>query len=82
MTISIKYKITRIIISSYLYIQPNIIISSKKISYGLGGLGVVAMSALAFFGRFNWNWLWGLMGGLMLVGLYGTGVTAFTGETF
>jgi hypothetical protein len=56
--------------------------SSRKISYGLGGLGVVAMSALAFFGRFNWNWLWGLMGGLMLVGLYGTGVTAFTGETF
>jgi hypothetical protein len=57
-------------------------VSGKKISYGLGGLGVVAMSALAFFGRFNWNWLWGLMGGLMLVGLYGTGVTAFTGETF
>jgi hypothetical protein len=48
----------------------------------LGGLGTVALSALAFFGRFNWNWLWGLMGGLMLVGLYGTGVTAFTGETF
>ena len=57
-------------------------VSGKKISYGLGGLGVVAMSALAFFGRFNWNWLWGLMGGLMLVGLYGTGVTAFTGDTF
>ena len=56
--------------------------SGRKISYGLGGLGVVAMSAFAFFGRFNWNWLWGLMGGLMLVGLYGTGVTAFTGETF
>ena len=56
--------------------------SGRKISYGLGGLGVVAMSALAFFGRFNWNWLWGLMGGLMLVGLYGTGVTAFTGDTF
>jgi len=55
---------------------------AKKISYGLGGLGVVGMSALAFFGRFNWNWLWGLMGGLMLVGLYGTGVTAFTGDTF
>ncbi len=57
-------------------------VSGKKISYGLGGLGAVALSALAFFGRFNWNWLWGLMGGLMLVGLYGTGVTAFTGETF
>jgi hypothetical protein len=57
-------------------------VSGKKISYGLGGLGVVALSAFAFFGRFNWNWLWGLMGGLMLVGLYGTGVTAFTGETF
>jgi hypothetical protein len=57
-------------------------VSGKKVAYGLGGLGTVAMSALAFFGRFNWNWLWGLMGGLMLVGLYGTGVTAFTGETF
>jgi hypothetical protein len=57
-------------------------VSGKKVAYGLGGLGAVAMSALAFFGRFNWNWLWGLMGGLMLVGLYGTGVTAFTGETF
>jgi hypothetical protein len=57
-------------------------VSGKKVAYGLGGLGTVALSALAFFGRFNWNWLWGLMGGLMLVGLYGTGVTAFTGETF
>lgn len=57
-------------------------VSGKKISYGLGGLGAVALSAMAFFGRFNWNWLWGLMGGLMVVGLYGTGVTAFTGETF
>jgi hypothetical protein len=57
-------------------------VSGKKVSYGLGGLGAVAMSALAFFGRFNWSWMWGLMGGLMLIGLYGTGVTAFTGDTF
>ena len=57
-------------------------VSGKKVAYGLGGLGAVAMSALAFFGRFNWSWMWGLMGGLMLVGLYGTGVTAFTGDTF
>ncbi|MFM7621758.1 MAG: hypothetical protein ACKO57_02115, partial [Alphaproteobacteria bacterium] len=28
--------------------------ASRTISYGIGGLGAVALGALAFFGRFQW----------------------------
>jgi hypothetical protein len=44
--------------------------ASRTISYGIGGLGAVALGALAFFGRFQWGWFFGLIGGLALIGLY------------
>ncbi|MFM7631210.1 MAG: hypothetical protein ACKO43_05300, partial [Alphaproteobacteria bacterium] len=34
--------------------------ASRTISYGIGGLGAVALGALAFFGRFQWGWFFGL----------------------
>jgi hypothetical protein len=53
--------------------------ASRKISYGIGGLGAVALGALAFFGRFQWGWFFGLIGGLALIGLYGIAVEQLAG---
>lgn len=53
--------------------------ASRTISYGIGGLGAVALGALAFFGRFQWGWFFGLVGGLALIGLYNLAVTNLAG---
>jgi hypothetical protein len=53
--------------------------ASRKISYGIGGLGAVALGALAFFGRFQWGWFFGLIGGLALIGLYNVAVQNLAG---
>jgi hypothetical protein len=53
--------------------------ASRKISYGIGGLGAVALGALAFFGRFQWGWFFGLIGGLALIGLYNVAATNLAG---
>lgn len=53
--------------------------ASRTISYGIGGLGAVALGALAFFGRFQWGWFFGLVGGLAMIGLYNVAVNNLTG---
>ncbi len=53
--------------------------ASRTISYGIGGLGAVALGALAFFGRFQWGWFFGLVGGLALIGLYNLAVENLAG---
>ena len=53
--------------------------ASRTISYGIGGLGAVALGALAFFGRFQWGWFFGLIGGLALIGLYNVAATNLAG---
>jgi hypothetical protein len=53
--------------------------ASRTISYGIGGLGAVALGALAFFGRFQWGWFFGLIGGLALIGLYNVAVENLAG---
>ncbi len=53
--------------------------ASRTISYGIGGLGAVALGALAFFGRFQWGWFFGLIGGLAMIGLYNVAVNNLTG---
>ena len=53
--------------------------ASRPIAYGIGGLGAVALGALAFFGRFQWGWFFGLVGGLALIGLYNVAVTNLAG---
>lgn len=53
--------------------------ASRTISYGIGGLGAVALGALAFFGRFQWGWFFGLIGGLALIGLYNLAVQNLAG---
>jgi len=55
--------------------------ASRKISYGIGGLGAVALGALAFFGRFQWGWFFGLIGGLALIGLYNVAAENLAGGT-
>jgi hypothetical protein len=53
--------------------------ASRPIAYGIGGLGAVALGALAFFGRFQWGWFFGLVGGLALIGLYNVAVGSLGG---
>ena len=54
--------------------------ASRTISYGIGGLGAVALGALAFFGRFQWGWFFGLVGGLVMITLYNVGVKSIAGD--
>ena len=56
--------------------------STRKVTYGIGGLGAVALGTMAMFGRFNWNWLFSMVGGLSLITLYGVGVNSITTENF
>ena len=53
--------------------------AGRPIAYGIGGLGAVALGALAFFGRFQWGWFFGLIGGLALIGLYNVAATNLGG---
>ena len=53
--------------------------ASRPIAYGIGGLGAVALGALAFFGRFQWGWFFGLVGGLAMIGLYNVAVNNLAG---
>lgn len=47
--------------------------------YGVGGLGAIALGALAMFGRFQWQWLMALIGGLLTIAGVGTGIQYLTG---
>lgn len=39
----------------------------RNICYVLGAFGLIAVAVMAFFGRFNWKHLAGLIGGLILI---------------
>jgi hypothetical protein len=52
----------------------------QQVVYGVGGLGAIALGALAFFGRFQWSWFFGLIGGLGLIAGLQQGIQYFTGE--
>lgn len=54
---------------------------TQQVVYGLGGLGAIALGALAFFGRFQWSWFFGLVGGLALIAGVQQGLEYFTGES-
>ncbi|MFN5588277.1 MAG: hypothetical protein ACK48P_00410 [Holosporales bacterium] len=46
---------------------------------GVGGLGAIALGALAMFGRFQWQWLMALIGGLITIAGVGTAIQYLTG---
>jgi hypothetical protein len=54
--------------------------TSRAVAYGAGGLGAIALGALAFFGRFQWGWFFGLVGGLVMITLYNVGVKSIAGD--
>jgi hypothetical protein len=54
---------------------------SQQVVYGLGGLGAIGLGALAFMGRFQWSWFFGLVGGLVLIAGLQTGIEYFTGDS-
>ncbi|MFN8694308.1 MAG: hypothetical protein ACK5XX_07870 [Holosporales bacterium] len=47
--------------------------------YGVGGLGAIGLGALAMFGRFQWQWLMALVGGLLTIAGVGSGIQYLTG---
>ena len=51
----------------------------RFVVYGVGGLGAIALGTLAFFGRFQWGWFFGLIGGLVLIAAANVGIEAITG---
>jgi hypothetical protein len=53
---------------------------TQQVIYGMGGLGAIALGALAFFGRFQWSWFFGLVGGLVLIAGLQQGIQYFTGN--
>lgn len=53
---------------------------TQQVIYGMGGLGAIALGALAFFGRFQWSWFFGLVGGLVLIAGLQQGIEYFTGN--
>lgn len=53
---------------------------AQQVVYGIGGLGAIALGALAFFGRFTWSWFFGLVGGLVLIAGMQLGIGYITGS--
>ncbi len=58
----------------------NTVQRSQVVVYGIGGLGAIALGALAFFGRFTWSWFLGLIGGLVLIAASQLGIGYITGS--
>ncbi|MFN5609771.1 MAG: hypothetical protein ACK48E_08525, partial [Holosporales bacterium] len=54
--------------------------SGSGVVLGVGGLGAIALGALAMFGRFQWQWLMALIGGLITIAGVGTAIQYLTGS--
>jgi type IV secretory pathway VirB2 component (pilin) len=46
----------------------------------LGGIGILSMSVMAFFGKFRWLWLLSLVGGLVMVLVASSFINYFSGQ--
>jgi hypothetical protein len=45
----------------------DIFVNTRNILMVVGAIGVLALAALAFFGKFKWHWAVSLLGGLALI---------------
>jgi hypothetical protein len=52
---------------------------TQRIIYAVGFFGALALGTLAFFGKFNWTWLIGLIGGLVLIAVFDLGLGFIAG---
>ncbi len=52
----------------------------KNVIFGGSAIGALALGVLAFFGRFQWVWFFGLIGGLVLIAGINLGVQYLTGD--
>jgi hypothetical protein len=48
--------------------------------YGLGGIGAMALGVLAFMGRFQWTWFFGILGGLAMIAGFDQAITYMGGD--
>jgi type IV secretory pathway VirB2 component (pilin) len=44
----------------------------KNLSFLVGGFGIIGLAVMAYFGRFQFKWLFALVGGLALIASSGT----------
>lgn len=50
----------------------------RNISFILGGFGIVGLAVMAYFGRFQFKWLFALGGGLVLIAVAGAAINYVT----
>lgn len=55
-------------------------LQGQYVLYGLGGIGVIGVAAMAMMGRFSWNYLFALIGGLGLIAGISSGIQYVTGS--
>jgi hypothetical protein len=53
----------------------------QYIIYGLGGVAILGLAAMAMMGRFSWNWFFATLGGLVLVAGVNLGIQYITGQS-
>lgn len=58
----------------------NLAADMKNVIFGGSAIGALALGVLAFFGRFQWVWFFGLIGGLVLIAGINLGVEYLTGD--
>ena len=67
------------LISNATQLSTNTARNLKTGIYGLGGMGAMALGVLAFMGRFQWTWFFGILGGLALIAGFDQGIEYFGG---
>jgi hypothetical protein len=60
-------------------ILDNTLSNAELLTYGMGGLGAIGLGVMAFFGKFQWTWFFGLVGGLVLIAGVVLGIQYVTG---
>ena len=60
-------------------ILDNTLSNAELLTYGMGGLGAIGLGVMAFFGKFQWTWFFGLVGGLVLIAGVVLGIEYVTG---
>lgn len=53
----------------------------KTIIYAMAGLAAIAIGVGCMFGKFDWNWMFVIIGGIVIIVLVGEGIQFLVDET-